>query len=456
MPALEFVTRSSRDSDFIAATTERLLNLYAEPLPEGSQARFQIKSVLGSLALTELEGAFVRGLAQIPASDLSERLFGIAGGNLVQIAADGSLTVRGAVDDDAATTVSGNNGDVLVVAGGNYYRWDGTTLDQPTAGAFSDFGSVDFVGGYTMLTELGGRLFQWSALANSDSLPGLNFASAEARDDAIIRGVAINGNYWIFKASSIEIWALTGQASENAFSQIPGTTIETGLRAFGLVTKIPNGAFFVGTDGKAYLAAGSQITPASTPAVETAIAQGQPTNCYYYEDEGHSFCVIRFFDRPAWVLDLATNLWHERATVTGAWRATHSAKAFGFWTVGSNGGLIERLVRNNVDGADPLIRKATSRVLYIDGARFRVPKIEFLGRVGRSSLGRDASLVMRVSRDGGLTFGPERTASMGAVGQYEARMVFRSLGQARRLVAEVTITDPVDLTLLSSAVVDVA
>jgi hypothetical protein len=212
----------------------------------------------------------------------------------------------------------------------------------------------------------------------------------------------------------------------------------------------------VGTDGKAYLAAGSQITPASTPAVETAIAQGNPTNCYYYEDEGHSFCVIRFFDRPAWVLDLATNLWHERATLTGAWRATHSAKAFGFWTVGSNGGLIERLVRNNVDGADPLIRKAVSRVLYIDGARFRVPKIEFLGRVGRSSLSRPASLVMRVSRDGGLTFGPERTASMGAVGQYEARMVFRSLGQARRLVAEVTISDPVDLTLLSSAVVEVA
>jgi hypothetical protein len=97
--------------------------------------------------------------------------------------------------------VSGNNGDVLIVAGGKYYRWDGTTLDQPTVGAFSDFGSVDFVGGYTMLTELGGRLFQWSALANSDSLPGLNFASAEARDDAIIRGVAINRNYWIFKSS---------------------------------------------------------------------------------------------------------------------------------------------------------------------------------------------------------------------------------------------------------------
>lgn len=456
MPMLEFASKSSRDSDFAAATTERLINLYAEPLPEGASARFQLKSVLGSQTLTELDGAFVRGLAQIPTTALAERLFSLAGGRLVQIGSDGSLTDRGAIPDDPNSSISGNNGNLTAVAGGRYFRLDSANaLNEPTAGAFSSFGSVDFVGGYTMLTERGGRRFQWSALAGPNILPGLNFASAEARDDVIIRGVSINGNFWIFKASSIEIWALTGQANENAFSQIPGTTIETGLRAFGLVTKIPSGAFFVGNDGKAYLASGSQVTPASTPAVETALSQGNPTDCFYYEDEGHSFCVIRFGDRPAWALDLATNMWHERATLTGPWRATVSAKAYGSWTVGSNGGLIERLVRNNTDGADPLIRRAVSRTLYIEGNRFRVSKLEFLGRVGRSSLGRPASMVMRVSRDGGLTFGPERAASMGALGQYEARMVFRSLGQARRLVAEVTISDPADLTLMSSAVVDV-
>lgn len=455
MPALEFVTKSARDSDFIAATTERLVNIYPEPLPEGAQARFQLKSVLGSQGFTELSGAFVRSLAQIPASDLSERLFGLCGGRLVQVDAAGAQMDRGAVDDDAASTISGNNGDVTITANGRYYLWDGSTLTEPTAGAFSSFGSVEFVGGYTMLTEKGGRRIQWSALADASSLPGLNFATAEARDDVILRGVAVNGNFWVFKTTSIEIWAPTQQANENAFSQIPGTLIETGLRAFGLVTKIPSGVFFVGTDGKAYLGSGSQITPASTPAVETAIAQGMPTNCFYYEDEGHSFCVIRFSDRPAWVLDLATNLWHERATGTGAWRATHCAKAYGSWTVGSNGGFVERLTRNNVDGADPLIRKATSRTLYIESNRFRVTKAEFLGRMGRSDLGRPASVVMRISRDGGLTFGSERTASMGAVGQYEQRAVFRSLGQARRLTVELTISDPADLTLLSSAMVDV-
>lgn len=456
MPQLEFVARSSRDSDFVAATTERLVNLFCEPLPEGAQARFVLKSVLGSQQLADLDGAFVRAFAQVPASDLTERLFALCGGRLVQIDAAGVQLDRGAVPDDVVSSISGNRGDVTMTADGRYFVWDGSTLSEPTAGAFSSFGSVEFLGGYTLLTEKGGRRFQWSALADPATLPGLNFASAEARDDVILRGLAINGNYWIFKATSVEIWALTGQANENAFSQIPGTTIENGLLAFGLVTKIPSGAFYVSTDGKAYIASGAQARPVSNPAVETAISQGTPTDCFYYEDEGHSFCVIRFAGRPAWVLDLATNLWHERATLSGPWRATGSARAFGAWHVSGNGGLIETLQRNNVDGAQPLIRRAVSRTLYIEGNRFRIPMVEFLGRMGRSDLGRPASIVMRVSRDGGLTFGNERTASMGALGQYEQRAVFRSLGQARRLVVDVTLSDPADLTLLSSANVVVA
>lgn len=456
MPVLEFVAKSARDGDFVAATSERLINLYPEPLPEGAQARFVLKSVLGSQQLADLDGAFVRAFAQVPASDLTERLFALCGGRLVQIDAAGVLTDRGAVPDDVVSSISGNRGDVTMTADGRYFVWDGSTLSEPTAGAFSSFGSVEFLGGYTLLTEKGGRRFQWSALADPATLPGLNFASAEARDDVILRGLAINGNYWIFKSTSVEIWALTGQANENAFSQIPGTTIENGLLAFGLVTKIPSGAFYVSTDGKAYVASGAQARPVSNPAVETAISQGTPTDCFYYEDEGHSFCVIRFAGRPAWVLDLATNLWHERATLAGAWRATGSARAFGAWHVAGNGGLIERLQRNNVDGAQPLIRRAVSRTLYIEGNRFRVPMVEFLGRMGRSDLGRPASIVMRVSRDGGLTFGNERTASMGALGQYEQRAVFRSLGQARRLVVDVTLSDPADLTLLSSVNVVVA
>lgn len=448
MPSLEFVSQSTRDSDNISASTERLVNLYPEPLPDGARARFSLKSVLGTEAWAETPGVFVRAL-KVVGSD--GQTFGAIGGSLYEFSSDGSHFVRGSITDDAKTSIAGNNGDVTVAAAGSYYVWDGTTLSTPTAGAFSSFGSVEFIGNYTVLTELNGRRFQWSDLADASTLPGLNFATAESTDDALLRAVAINGNLWLFKESSIEIWALTGQSGANAFARLGGGTLDTGLADYGLITKFPGGAFFVGNDGIAYITSGAQLQPVSIVSVETALEDGTPTNCFYYEDEGHKFCVIRFSDRPAWVYDIVTGLWHERASGSSAWDATASVKAFGSWRVGQSGGNIGRLVRNNADIGQAIIRQATSRTLYIEGRRFRVPMVEFLGRVGKSNLGRDAEVMVEFSRDGGQTWGNEIWRSMGSQGEYEARMVLRNVGQARNLSARLTLSDEADLTLYSRA-----
>lgn len=455
---LEFVGQSSRDADFIAASPERLVNLYPEPLPEGGRARFQLKSVLGAEEWVSLPGVFIRAIEAIGYTDsgaIRSALYAVIGGKLYEISQAGGYTEIGAVADDEMTTLAGHDGALTAVAGGTYYLWDGASLTQPTAGAFSDFGSVEFLGGYTILTQRGGRMFQWSALADPSDLPGLNFATAEARDDALLRAIAVSGNLWLFKTSSIEIWARTGLANEEAFAMMPGGVIERGLAGFNLVTKVPDGAFFVGSDGKAYITAGAQLRPVSTPAVETAIQQGTPTHCFYYTDEGHEFCVVRFRDRPAWVFDIATGLWHERATGTGAWRATGAVKAYGAWRAGDDLGRVATLGRLNRDVNEPLVREATSRTLYA-GPRFRVPSVEFYGRVGRSALTRPAKMMVRFSRDGGLTWGAEREVSMGRQGHYEQRMVLRSVGQCRSLTARVRITDPADLTLLSVANVETA
>lgn len=460
MPAIEFVTQSNRDSDNRAATSERLVNFYPEPLPAGARARFSLKSVLGSAAWVDTGGVFIRAVAMIPDLDAAsaDRLYFAVGGEARCISSeDGTEVTLGAVPDDATTTISGNNGDVTICAGGEYHLWDGTTFTQPTAGAFSDFGSVEFLGGYTILTERNGRQIQWTALADPSSLPGLNFATAEARDDVILRGVAINGNLWVFKTTSIEVWQVTGLASEEAFSAIPGLVIERGLRAFNLVTKFPGGAFFVGSDNVPYLAGGAETRALANLGVQTAIENSEPTHCHYHEDEGHKFLTLRFADRPAWVFDLSTGLWHERAEgEEGAWPATGAVKVFGKWRTANNDGTLRTLARTNADQDGALIRRAVSQTIYNGGQRFRVPELEMTGRVGASDLGREARLGLRVSRDGGQTFGALVERDMGALGQYDQRMVFRPLGQQRSFCVEARISDPADLTLYSSANVRLA
>jgi len=454
MPAIEFVTQSNRDSDNRAATTERLVNFYPEPLPQGARAQFSLRSVLGAMPFANTDAVFIRALEVVPDLDntSADRLFAIFGGMIAQIDAAGGVSIIYAVADDVNTTISGNSGDVTICSGGQYRLWDGATLTSPTAGAFSDFGSVEYVGGYTLLTERNGRRLQWSALRDPSSLPGLNFATAEARYDVILRGVAINGNYWIFKTTSIEIWQVTGLASENAFSAIPGLVLERGLRGFNLVTKFRGGAFFIGSDNVPYLAGGSEIKALPNLGVQTAIENGDPTHCHYHEDEGHQFLCIRFRDRPAWVFDLATGLWHERAEgEDDAWSATASVRAFGSWRTAHTDGTVRTLQRSNSDGSDALIRRAVSQTVYNGGERFRVGKLEIVGRVGRSDLGREARLGLRISRDGGNTFGPSIERDMGDLGEYEQRMVFRTLGQARAFAAEVRVSDAADLNIYSSA-----
>jgi hypothetical protein len=454
MPAIEFVTQSRQETDNRAATTERLVNFYPEPLPDGARARFSLRSVPGTQAWGTTGGVFVRAIGMVPdlANGSADRVFAVSAGAVKRFNEAGTGVEIGTVPNDENTTLSGNNGNVTVCAGGQYWLYDGSTFTQPAAGAFSDFGSVEFLRGYTVLTERNGRRIQWSALADASSLPGLNFATAEARDDIILRAVSIGGNLWVFKTTSIEIWQVTGQASENAFTTIPGLLIERGLRGFNLIAKFRGGAFFIGSDDVPYIAAGTVTRAVANLGVQTALANNDPTHCFYYEDEGHQFLVIRFSDRPAWVFDLATGLWHERAIgENDPWSATGAVRAFGSWRTAQEDGTLRTLTRSNVDVEGALIRRAVSQQIYNGGERFRVPKLEITGRVGRSDLGREARLGLRVTRDGGNTFGALVERDMGALGEYEQRMVFRPMGQQRSFAVEARVSDPADLTVFSSA-----
>ena len=87
--------------------------------------------------------------------------------------------------------------------------------------------------------------------------------------------------------------------------------------------------------------------------------------------------------------------------------------------------------------------------LSMGGGRFLVPEIEVF-----ADMANGASLQMRLSRDGGQTWGGWRAASLGASGRYDNRVVFRSNGQARRLMMELRVTDAAEVVLWSAAKVE--
>ena len=57
--------------------------------------------------------------------------------------------------------------------------------------------------------------------------------------------------------------------------------------------------------------------------------------------------------------------------------------------------------------------------------------------------GWDPQIMLRISNDGGKTWGNEHWRSAGKLGEYRKRVIWNRLGQGRRRVLEVVMTDPV-------------
>lgn len=477
---LEWIGAGRRDADNSQADPSRLLNFHRENL----NGKAVVKGVLGQTSFASLGGVFLRAMERV-----GSYIYVANGGSLSQVDSSGTITVLGSVDSDADTTISSNNGKITVAAAGDLFVFDGATRTTPDTGAFNNVGSVTNIGQRTVVTERGGRRISWSDVVDPDTFDGLNFATAEQRDDAIIRGVAIGGQYWIFKEASIEQWYLTGSAESAEFlAYRPGTLIEFGLKSFGLYTDVPNGGFFVGSDNIAYLVSGGSLQPVSVRGVETAISGGTADRCFYYEDEGHKFCVVRFTDRPAWVYDMSMNEWHERAEGVDfdAWSAVAAVSAFGSFYVGTSMGEIRKLERSSYDATQPLFRRATSANQRNGGEYFTIDSVELLGTIGQVSVTseyialleslegaglevsgdaalsfihyaepyRGADIAVRMSKDRGETYGTERVRSMGDLGEYDQRVTLRSLGVFRNAVMEITVSDPVDITFDAQADVE--
>lgn len=501
MPRVSFVDQSASDDDSIASNPARLLNLYPSPTADAANSRtaYLLKSVLGQDAQDSI-AAPVRAMGRANGKNWL-----VGGGKLYEVLGGGTTIERGTVADDANTTIAGNGSLVTIVSGNKYYRYNGTNVTEPTTKTFTNVGSHCYVGSYTVITEKDGKRFQWSAVGDAGSLNALHFASADKVDDNILRAVEFRGNLLLFCATSTEIWSINPDADATARFQYSDIT-NTGLKSFNLLTRFDDALLFVGQDNRAYIFGQGVV---SNTAVETSLAQSTPTHCFYYEDEGHKFAVIRFSDRPAWVYDLTTGLWHERSETAGhgPWRATCSVRNtdgpipsdfnedfsedFGSevaevsWLVGNTAGDVLAMARTNRDLAAPLHRRAIARSLYLGDRKFTVPKVELVARMGDHlvndaedfilalgpgeilTLGgddvlligsvpegeRDAVVNYYESDDGARTWRGPFQRSMGRQGDYTKRMEWRSRGQFQQYTGRFDLSEAADITLYADGFV---
>lgn len=88
-----------------------------------------------------------------------------------------------------------------------------------------------------------------------------------------------------------------------------------------------------------------------------------------------------------------------------------------------------------------------------EGRRVYISKLQLDMQTGvglSSGQGSDPQVMLRVSRDGGYTWGPILSRSMGLIGHYAARVIWWRLGIARNFAFEWSGSDPTQLAILDA------
>jgi hypothetical protein len=309
---------------------------------------------------------------------------------------------------------------------------------------------------------------------------------------------------WLFGQNSVEVWYNSGDP-DFPLSRIQGAFNEIGCAATFSIAKLDNSLFWLGADvrgqGIVYRANGYSGERISNHAIEWQIqSYGTISDAvgYTYQQEGHSFYVLTFpTANKTWVLDLTTNSWHERAgynIFTGDFtrhRSNCQATFNNEVVVGDfeNGNIyafdLDRYTDNGVPQrwlrswraiptGDNDLKRTAHHSLTLDceagvGLPIQPVYIPLLAETEdilltesgldllvfeqAGEVGYDSKVMLRWSDDGGHTWSNEHWRSMGRIGQYGFRTIWRRLGMTTKLrdrVYEISGSDAVKVVIIGA------
>ena len=107
------------------------------------------------------------------------------------------------------------------------------------------------------------------------------------------------------------------------------------------------------------------------------------------------------------------------------------------------------------DNGDTIRREAVAPPVHGSWNRVSIAElwVDLEGGVGLvDDQGSDPKIMLDWSSDGGHTWSDEVTASIGKMGEYKARAVWRRLGQSRNRYFRIAISDPVKTAIIAAHV----
>ena len=491
-----YVTRS------VNAADNRMINLFPEMIAEGGKEPAFLNRAPGLRLEVAIGTGPIRGMWTF-----DNNLYVASGNTLYKLSSTYAITSLGILANDGPVSMTDDGIHLMVACNGPAFVYNAQTnvYGEITDPDFPGALTVSYLDGYFVFIEPNSQSVWTTTLLDPTSIDPLDFASAEGDPDHLVSSVVNRSELWLFGGNSVEVWYNAANAGAGfPLQRIQGAFNEIGCAATFSVAKLDNSLFWLGADdrgrGVVYRSNGYTGQRVSTHAIEWQIQQyGDISDAiaYSYQQDGHAFYVLTFpTAQVTWVYDIATQAWHERASFTNGNFSRHRSNCQVSFNneilVGDyqNGNIyafdLEKYSDHNrtqkwlrswralPTGTNNLKRTAQHQLQLDCETGVGLPGvIEVPGRVYLNPLQIVGTLtiedqieiiyavddfvqpqvMLRWSDDGGHTWSNEHWKTMGGVGEYGTRVIWRRLGMTDKLrdrVYEISGTDPVKIAIMAA------
>lgn len=447
------------------ADQEELWNFYPERMEsQGATASMVLQPVPGTVLLDTAPNGPGRGHIFDTSSG---REFAVFATSFCEISSGGTITVLGTVGIDGNPATLSSNGDgggqIFITSGGNGYNFDLATNTLTAITALAGKATVGAqLDGYFLCLDVPNSTLWVSDLLDGTTWDPTQFTQRSIEPDPWVAMVVAYRYIYLLGARTSEIWYDAG-SFPFPFAPYPSGLLQYGCAATFSATVLNGNVYWLGSgpngDGHVLKTSGFAVQTVSTKPVQYWVGTYSVIDNAIgdaYEDDGHGFYNLTFpTANVTWSFDDDEELWHKRgywSSFSGsysAWRPIFHALAFGQHRMLdlNNGGLYKLTDDSSTDVDGSVIRRVRrAPALVFENRRLQYASFELLMEVGNataSGQGSDPQVSLRMSNDGGMTWGSEVYRSAGKRGEYLTRVRWTRLGQARKRAFEVIVTDPI-------------